>query len=109
MPKESVTFPPGHYIIADPNYFEPRLPYHFFWTYSDGPFFDNFKNCYYVDSARIGVFTVSEIPESLPEGTHHFFFDSNWTIDFDAFALRGKIKITATPHSELGQKRFRDT
>ncbi len=109
MPKESVTLPPGHYIIADPNYFKEYLPYLFFWTYSDGAFFDNFKNCYYVDSARIGVFAVGKIPESLPEGTHHFFFDSNWTIDFNTFAVHEQIKITATPHSEIGQERFRKT
>ena len=111
MRRETVTLPPGHYVIADPRYFSENpwdgLPDTFFWSGGDGAFYDNFENCYYVDSARIGVFAVSEIPESLPEGTHHFFFDSNWTIEFTTFRIRDQIKITATPHNELGSDRFR--
>ncbi len=30
MRKEIVTLPPGHYIIADPDYFKEYLPYLFF-------------------------------------------------------------------------------
>ena len=102
MPKTSVTLPPGDYIIGDPDYFRQYEPYTFFWTYSDGAFYDNFNNCYFVDSARIAVFAVSRKPNSLPEGTHHFAFQNNWTIVFDTHTLAEEIKITPTPFSKLG-------
>ncbi len=110
MPKETVTLPPGHYIIGDPRYLQEYEPYyHRFYTNGDGGFFDNFKNIYFVDSARIAIFVVDKRPDSLPKGTHHFFFDNAWTIDFDTYAMLEQIKITATPHSEIGQERFRKT
>ena len=95
MPIESVTLPPGNYIIGDPDYFGKweYEPYIFFWTYGDGAFFDNLDNCYFVDSARIAVFAVRRIPDSLPEGTHSFVFKNVWTINFDAHALSEQIKI----------------
>ena len=93
MSKTSVTLPPGDYIIGDPDYFRDHEPYMFFWTNGDGEFFDNFKNSYFVDSARIAIFAVAKKPRSLPEGTHHFVFKSAWTIDFDANALFVQIKI----------------
>lgn len=96
MQRDSATLPPGNYIIADPDYFQEYEPYVFFWTYGDGAFFDNFSNCYYVDSAKIAVFAVSKIPESLPKGTHHFVFKNDWTIDFDAHHLLEQIKITTS-------------
>ncbi len=86
MPKESVTFPPGHYIIGDPPYLEKYEPYyHRFYTDGDGAFYDNFNNCYFVDSARIAVFAVSRKPNSLPEGTHHFAFKNNWTDIYQSY------------------------
>ena len=103
MPKKSVTFPPGNYIIGDPRYLEKYEPYyHRFYTDGDGAFYDNFKNCYFVDSARIAVFAVSRKPNSLPEGTHHFAFKNNWTIVFDTHALAEEIEITPTPFKKLG-------
>ena len=96
MPKISTTLPPGDYIIGDPDFFSGHEPYVFFWTYGDGAFFDNFDNRYFVDSARIAVFAVNQIPNSLPEGTHHFVFKNTWTIDFDANALLEQIKITTS-------------
>ena len=96
MPKESVTLPPGNYIIGDPAYLREHEPYVFFWTYGDGAFYDNFNNTYFVDSAKIAVFAVHKIPDSLPEGTHHFVFKSAWTIDFDTHALSEEIKITTS-------------
>lgn len=110
MSKESVTLPPGHYIIADPRYFSggpiDDLPDLFFWSGGDGAFYDNFKNCYHVDSGKIGVFEVHERPEPLQEGTHYFFFKQKWTIDFDQFEPYEQIKITVTPHRETTQERF---
>lgn len=99
MPKTSATLPPGHYIIGDPCYFREHEPYVFFFTGGDGEFFDNFSNRYFVDTARIAVFAVSEIPNLLPEGTHHFTFKNAWTIDFDTHALGKEIKIrTSRPN-----------
>ena len=68
MPKESVTLPPGDYIIGDPRYLRGHEPYTYFYTGGDGAFYDNFDNRYFVDSARIAVFAVSRKPNSLPEG-----------------------------------------
>lgn len=96
MPKESVTLPPGHYVIGDPDYFKEYEPYVFFWTYGDGAFYDNFNNCYFVDSARIAVFAIERKPNLLPEGTHHFIFKDTWTIDFDTHDLSEEIKITTS-------------
>lgn len=110
MRKETVTLPPGHYVIADPRYFNESpwdgLPDTFFWSGGDGAFYDNFENCYYVDSGKIGVFELSERPESLREGIHYFFFEQKWTIDFDQFDPYEQIKITVTPHRETTQERF---
>ena len=113
MSKESVTLPPGDYIIGDPYYLrehKPYLkehePYTYFYTGGDGAFYDNFDNCYFVDSARIAVFAVSRKPRSLPEGIHHFAFKNNWTIVFDTHDLSEEIKITPTPFRELGSKRL---
>ena len=94
MPTISNTLPPGNYIIGDPDYFREYEPYVFFWTYGDGGFFDNYNNCYFVDSARIAVYAVDKKPNVLPEGTHYFIFNGAWTIDFDAHALFEQIKIT---------------
>ena len=103
MPKESATLPPGNYIIGDPRYLKKYEPYyHRFYTNGDGAFYDNFNNCYFVDSARIAVFAVSRKPNSLPEGTHHFAFKNNWTIVFDTHALAEEIKIAPTPFKKLG-------
>ena len=96
MPIESVALPPGNYIIGDPEYFKEYEPYHFFWTYGDGAFYDNFNNCYFVDSARIAIFAVHRLPDSLPKGTHRFVFKNSWTIDFNAHALSEEIKITTS-------------
>ncbi len=106
MPKESVTLPPGDYIIGDPRYLREHEPYTYFYTDGDGAFYDNFDNCYFVDSARIAVFAVSRKPRSLPKGTHHFAFKNNWTIVFDTHALSEEIEITPTPFRELGYKRL---
>ncbi|MDE0084276.1 MAG: hypothetical protein OXU23_01085 [Candidatus Poribacteria bacterium] len=106
MPKETVTLPPGHYIIGDPRYLRKYEPYyHRFYTNGDGGFFDNFKNTYFVDSARIAIFAVDRMSDSLPEGTHHFFFSNAWTIDFNTHAMLEQIKITTSEFSEMKQKR----
>ena len=106
MRKETVTLPPGHYIIGDPRYLREYEPYyHRFYTNGDGGFFDNFKNTYFVDSARIAIFAVNRRPDSLPEGTHHFFFNDTWTIDFNTHDMLEQIKITTSEFSEMEQKR----
>lgn len=101
MPKESATLPPGHYIIGDPVYFNRKyIPDVLFRTNGDGGFYDNFDNRYYVDSARIAVFSVNRKPPSLPKGTYHFFFKDLWTIDFDTHLLE-QIKITVPANCEI--------
>ena len=99
MSSTSLTLPPGNYIIGDPDYFRNNEPYVFFWTNGDGAFYDNFNNCYFVDSARIAIFAVKRKPDLLPQGTHHFVFKDTWTIDFDTHALSEEIKIARSEHS----------
>jgi hypothetical protein len=106
MPIVSATLPPGHYIIADPEYFKEYDPHAYFWTYGDGEFFDNLNNSYYVDSAKIAVFKVEEKPDILPKGTHHFFFNNPWKIDFDAHHLLEQIKITVLSFKDISPNFF---
>lgn len=106
MPKETVTLPPGNYIIGDPDYFREYAPYTFFWTYSDGAFYDNLDNCYYVDSARLAVFQIEKKPNKMPKGTHYFFFKSPWKIDFDMDHLSEHIKITVLSFKDISPNFF---
>ena len=70
MPIDTATLPPGHYIIADSDYFKDYEPYTYFWTGGDGGFYDNFDNCYYVGSALLSVFQVENKSKiSLKEHT----------------------------------------
>lgn len=106
MPIESATLPPGHYIIADPNYFRDYEPYAYFWTGGDGAFYDNRDNCYYVDSAKISVFEVEGKPQDIPEGTHYFFFKTPWKIDFNMHLI-DQIKKTVLSFKDISPDFFK--
>ncbi|RKU28219.1 hypothetical protein C6497_09540 [Candidatus Poribacteria bacterium] len=106
MSIDTVTLPPGHYVIADPNYFKDYEPYAYFWTGGDGGFYDNFDNCYYVDSAKISVFQVEDKLQDIPEGTHYFFFKTPWRIDFDQHALLEQIRITTLSFKDISPDFF---
>lgn len=101
MPIDTVILPPGHFIIADPDYFKDYEPYAYFWTDGDGAFYDNFNNCYYVDSAKISVFQVENKPHDIPKGTHYFSFKTPWKIDFDTHNLAEEIKITVLSFKDI--------
>ena len=104
MAQISATLPPGHYIIGDPVYLKKYEHDVLFWTNGDGGFYDNFDNCYYVDSARLAVFSVNRKPSSLPKGTHYFVFKNAWTVDFDTHHLTEQIKITVPTDCEVTHK-----
>ncbi len=106
MPIDTATLPPGHYIIADPNYFKDYEPYTYFWTGGDGGFYDNFDNCYYVDSAKLSVFQVENKPHDIPKGTHYFYFKTPWKIDFDQNALLEQIRITTLSFKDISPDFF---
>jgi len=59
-----------------------------FLNYGDGEFFDNFNNCYFVDSAPIAIFI------------------DNWTIDLETDALGKEIMITAFCDNQIRQRRL---
>ena len=107
MSKKSAILPPGHYIIADPNYFRDYEPYAYFRTGGDGAFYDNFNNCYYVDAATISVFQVENKPHDIPEGTHCFFFKTPWKIDFYMHNLAEEIKITVLSFKDISPDYFK--